>query len=276
MVARPDLSNRVGLSKSLLTAFDLCNAKAWNSKWHRRPFIPNPKVAFGNAVDAGVETLVTYHRMGQEPDMSRAFESGLEAGSKDGIDIDYAEVNGALEDWEAKVAPYFVFTHAITQHHFHLPLEDWGEADGHPDLILPADEDNIYDVKTAGRRKETARTLELGFYALAREAETGRPVREVGYMTRVRLVKPFWQVVTTFVDDAFRNWTRARVSAFVRADRLDDLVQARRAAHDLAPQNQTMPGGPKNNGLCFGCEYSPKLGGNCELAVLEPLPGGDE
>jgi hypothetical protein len=116
--------------------------------------------------------------------------------------------------------------------------------------------------------------LELGFYALAREAETGRPVREVGYMTWVRLVKPYWQIIQTFVDDPLREWTRERVGAFVRADRLDDLVNKRRALKDLEPENHSMPGGPKNGGLCSGCEYSPRLGGDCRMAVLEPLPGG--
>jgi hypothetical protein len=31
-----------------------------------------------------------------------------------------------------------------------------------------------------------------------------------------------------------------------------------------------------NGDRCRTCQYSPALGGRCEMAVLEPLPGGND
>ena len=57
-VERPDLSQRTALSKSVLTAFELCETKSWWGLHDPRPFITNEKVVFGSAVDAGVEVVV--------------------------------------------------------------------------------------------------------------------------------------------------------------------------------------------------------------------------
>jgi hypothetical protein len=275
---RPDLSERRGLSKSLLSSFDLCAQKAWLTKWHRRPFIPSEKTTFGNAVDRGVQAIAEYHRMGRKPNMGRALRlAKLRAEeSGPGLVTDYAEVQLALERFEADMAPQFDWSAVITQHHFHEDLPGIGEIDGHPDLIWPADEDTVGDVKTAGRMKDTARTIEAGVYTLCREQETGRPVREFVYLVWVRLKVPVWRIASTFIGDEFREWTRERIEAFVRADKLDDHVNERRVALGLEPENWTMPSGPKNGGLCRTCEHNPQLGGACRMAVLDPIQGGDE
>jgi hypothetical protein len=134
----------------------------------------------------------------------------------------------------------------------------------------------VLDVKTSTRRKETAKTVELGTYALMIEEETGEHVPEVGYLTFVRLVKPVWQTVVTCVDDEFREWTRARWGGFVRANNTDDMLNRRRLALDLPPDNYSFPGGPINGKRCRTCQYNPSVGagGRCQMAVTEPLPGG--
>jgi hypothetical protein len=78
----------------------------------------------------------------------------------------------------------------------------------------------------------------------------------------------------TCVDDGFREWTRARWGGFVRANNTDDLLNRKRTEMGLPPLNFSFPGGPLNGKRCRTCEYSPALGGRCDMAVTEPLPGG--
>jgi hypothetical protein len=269
IVQRDDLTNRTGLSKSALTSFEMCSQKAWQRKWHPRPFIPNPRMAFGSAVDAGVEKIVEYVRIGQPVNGELALAAAHEAGDRDGIEVDYDEVLHALTSFEREIVPQHDWRLASLQEHIHVTMDGWGEVDGHPDIILPGE---VWDVKTGQRRKETARTIELGMYALMVEEAKGRPVERVGYFVWVRTTRPYWQTIATEVTSEFREWTNERVMAYVRADRLDDMVNAK----TTPPENWTFPGGPINATLCKSCEYSPQLGGECRMAVLDALPGGGE
>lgn len=269
-----DLSNRTGLSKSAFSAFEWCQQSAWWAKWERRPFIPNPRVTFGSAVDAGVESIITYLRMGQDPDMDRAMAAAEEARAQTEVEIDMDEVQLALERFRDAEAPKWDWSYAALQKHLHVTLDGIGEVDGHPDIIMPPS--IVLDVKTSTRRKETARTVELGTYALMVEEDTGEPIAEVGYLVWVRVTRPWWQTITALVDDDFREWTRARWGGYVRANNTDDMLNRRRAELGLPPENYSFPGGPINGSRCRTCEYNPSLGGRCQMAVTEPLPGGYE
>jgi CRISPR/Cas system-associated exonuclease Cas4 (RecB family) len=281
-VVRPDLSERTGLSKSLFTSFEWCQQASWFSKWARLPFVPNPAMTFGSAVDAGVEAIITYLRMGQEPDMDRAMAAAEEGRARNEVEIDMAEVRVALEAFfhgeagrkEPPVAEQWDWAYARLQAHVHVTLDGIGEIDGHPDIILP--HVGVLDIKTSTRSKETAKTVELGTYALMVEEETGEEIPEVGYLTYVRLVKPVWQTVVVCVDDDFREWTRQRWGGFVRANNADDLLNRRRTELDLPPENYSFPGGPVNGKRCRTCQYNPSVGagGRCQMAVTETLPGG--
>jgi hypothetical protein len=288
IVAREDLSQRRGLSKSALTTFDICAQKAWQRKYFPRPFIPKPKMTFGSCVDAGVEILVTYARAGLELDIERAMAAAVEVQERDGIEVDMAEVESALGAFVTDVIPAFDWSLCRTQAHIHVTLE-WGEVDGHPDLILSSNA--VWDVKTAANPKKTARTIEGGLYALMVEEETGKPVPEFGYLVWVRggywqgfgsdaihqrelksgprkgqMVNEGHEVPHTYVDDELRRWTKARVSAYVNADRADDLLNGARARRGMEPLNYTFPSFAVNASICGDCEFNPHLGGNCQLA----------
>jgi hypothetical protein len=272
--ARPDLSERTGFSKSAFGTFEWCQQASWFDKHERRPVIPNPRMTFGSAVDAGVEVAIKYARIGKEPDFERMADAADAALVRDGIEVDMGEVIVALEDFTSAVLPSFDWSHAELQKHLTVTLGGIGEVDGHPDIILPGE---VWDVKTSTRARETAKTVELGTYALMLEEDTGRPVTRVGYLTWVRRLRtPGWQVLDFAVDDEFRDWTRARWGGYVRANAADDLLNARGAALGMAPVNYSFPGGPINGDRCRTCQYSPALGGRCEMAVLEPLPGGND
>ena len=261
-VVRPDLSTRTALSKSALAVAELCGQKAWFEIHDRRPLIPNPDIAFGSAVDAGVENLLTAARAGTT-EAARPMDAAAIALERDGIEVNMDEVETAIVRFGTDVLPKYDWSLCRTQAHLNEELEDWGEVDGHPDIIL-ADR-AVYDVKTGKRAKETARSVELGLYALLVEAETGQPVPRVGYFAWVRLVKPYWQVIESDVSEEFRAWTTERVSAYVRAKRADELLNRRASV----PVNWTFPSGPKNANLCLGCQYSPIMGGPCRMAPLE-------
>lgn len=271
-VVRDDLSQRTGLSKSALNTFDMCGNKAWLEIHHRAPFIRNPDVTFGSCVDAGAELAIRYARAGQEADLDRMNEAAREVMERDEIEVRPEEVDMALSHFVEDVLPARDWSLAQTQVHLHVPLFDWGEVDGHPDILLPGE---VVDVKTSKRSKDTARTVELGLYALMVEEETGEPVKQVGYVTWVRRTRtPAWEwTVAEFTDD-LRLWTRERVSGYVRAKRADELLN-RRA---VEPVNWTMTAGPRNGGLCRTCQYNPQFNPPrpCAMAVTEPLPGGNE
>jgi hypothetical protein len=259
VVERPDLSERTALSKSALAVAELCGQKAWLEIHDRRPFIPNPDVTFGSAVDAGVENLLTAARAGF-PDTAKPLEAAALVIERDGIEVDFNEVERAITRFGTDVLPKYDWSFCRLQPHVNVPLEDWGEVDGHPDIVLASGA--VYDVKTSKRAKETARSVELGLYALMVEEETGAAVPRVGYFAWVRLVKPYWQVIESDVTEDFRSWTRERVAAYVRAKRADELLNRRAEV----PVNWTFPSGPKNAGLCLTCQYNPLMGGPCRMA----------
>jgi hypothetical protein len=139
-----------------------------------------------------------------------------------------------------------------TQAHIHVPVWDLGEVDGHPDVILASNE--VFDVKTAKRKRATARSLELILYAVMVEEETGKPVPEVGYLVWNRS-GGYWQTITSYVTDGMRSWAYERVAAYVRAKRADELLNRGRE-----PQNWTFPGYAVNARFCEGCRFNPLYG----------------
>lgn len=272
--SRPDLSERTGLSKSAFSTFEWCQQQAWWEKHDRRPFIPSPNTTFGSAVDAGVETIAKYLRIGQEPQEGHAWEAAEEARARNGVEIDMAEVHAALDAFLPQVAGHFDWSYVRLQEHLHVTVEGIGEVDGHPDIILPGEP---WDVKTSTRAKETARTVELGTYGLMVEEDTGKPVARVGYICWVRRLRtPGWQLISAVFDDDFREWTRQRWGGFVRANNTDDMLNRKRAEMDLPPENYSFPGGPISGKRCRTCAYAPAFGGGCRMAVTEQLPGGSD
>jgi len=271
LAVRDDLATRTLLSKSALNVADICGNKAWMEIHHRRPFIGNPDVTFGSAVDAAVEQVLKAIAAGIPLGAAQPMEAAAEIVERDGISIHMEEVEAAITDFVRDILPAHDWTDCILQAHLNVVMDGWGECDGHPDIVLRSDA--CWDLKTSKRARGTARTVELGLYALMIEATTGRPVPEVGYLTRVRTKTPSWQTLSTPVTDEFRDWTREHVDGFVRARRADELLN--RNAPE--PINWTFPSGPKNSGLCRTCQYNPMFGGTCRMAVRDPLPaGGDE
>lgn len=262
LVVREDLDARTSLSKSALAVADICGNKAWLEIHHRRAFISNPDVAFGSAVDAAVEQVLMVARADLPPLLADPMAAAAVTVERNGIEIHLEEVEAAVDAFVRDILPAHDWTLCGLQVHLSTVMDGWGEVDGHPDIVLHSGA--VWDVKTSKRSKETARSVELGFYALVSEA-TGKPVPEVGYLTWVRTKKPYWQTLSTPVTDDFRDWTRARVDAFVRAKRADELLN--RNAQE--PVNWTFPSGPKNGGLCRTCQYNPLMGGGCLMAVME-------
>jgi hypothetical protein len=269
---RPDLSLRTGLSKSVLTTFEWCQTEAWWKLHSPLPFVTNEKVVFGSAVDRGVEVYITAARAGlTDADVAdlheRAWSAAWEKVVEDEYEaeIDTEELTAALRQFNHGVIPAHDWTGVRTQAAINVPIDGLGECDGHPDVILASNA--VWDVKT-GSPKQTARTLELGFYALLVEAETGRTVPEVGYIFWNRkLQRPKWGVVTEVVTDELRRWAYEGAAAYVRAKKADEALNAKAAT----PQNYSFPGGPAWAGKCAGCVYSPANGGPCARAFLEEV-----
>lgn len=262
IVVREDLTNRTALSKSVLTAFDLCETKVWHGIHDPRPFITNEKVVFGSAVDAGVEVIVKSLSSGQPVQIDRAFAAAAFIVEREGIELVFSDVERAIEDFERDVAPKFDWALSVTQASITAEIEGLGECNGHPDIILGSG--SVWDVKTAGRAKEVP-SVELGFYALLLEAHSGVPVPTVGYMNWVRLKKPYWQIAEAPVTAELRRWAYEKSAAFVRARKADQLLNAKA---DSAV-NFSMGGGPKFDGLCNDCPYNPALGGPCLIVARE-------
>jgi hypothetical protein len=260
LVVRPDLSRRTVLSKSALITFDMCQTQSWFSLHDPRPLIPNERITFGSAVDAAVEMIVAALRSGQTVPMQTVMAAADEVIARDDVAVDRDEVEKAAEDFVVQVAPHYDFAFARTQASIDITLPDLGDCGGHPDIVLRTND--VFDVKTAKRAKPEEPTVELGFYALLVETETGKPVEKVGYWTRVRVSKPYWQVLEFPVTDELRRWTRERAGAFVRAKKADTIWNAKSAK----PINVSFGGGPKFPTLCSDCAYAPANGGPCALA----------
>jgi CRISPR/Cas system-associated exonuclease Cas4 (RecB family) len=261
VVTRPDLSKRTALSKSVLTQFDLCQTKSWFAIHDPRPFVANEKVTFGSAVDAAVEVIVMAAAKGHRPDLDAATAAAEYIIERDGVEVDILDVQAAIGSFCAVVLPNFDWTNTATQADISATIDDLGECNGHPDIILG--DGRVYDVKTSGRAKEVP-SLELGFYALLVEA-TGGTVPAVGYINYVRVKRPFWQVVEVPVDDELRRWSMERSRAYVRARKADERINA----NNPAPQNYSFPGGAKFDALCSDCPYNPALGGPCSMVLMK-------
>ena len=257
LVVRDDLSQRTSLSKSSLTTFDVCATAAWHDIHHRLPLIPAERITFGSAVDAGVEAVVKFLRMEQEPDLDVCLAAASEVIARDETGVELSEVGVALTRFLSDVAPSFDFRYAKTQEHITGELPDLGEVDGHPDIWLA--DGRIFDVKTAKREKAAEPTVELGFYAVIGEAYSGSPVPSVGYWTWTRTSRPHWQLLEFPVTDQLRRWTIEKAAAFIRAKRADAILN--RDAE--TPVNFTMTGGPKFG--CDNCAYRPI----CSIATIE-------
>jgi hypothetical protein len=267
VATRPDLSKPRGLSKSELMKFEYCQTESWWAIHDPRPFVPVEPVTFGSAVDRGAEVYITAARAGitdEDVDLhARAWDAAIEKVAEDEIEVDEAELRHALTSFYRDIIPSFDWTGARTQAHIALPIDGLGDCDGHPDIIFA--DNRVADIKT-GSPKQTARTLELGFYALLVEAETGQPVPSVSYIYWNRkLAKPKWGVVTEHVTDELRRWAYEGAAAYVRAKKADTVLNARLAT----PQNFSFPGGPAWAGKCAGCAYSPANGGPCARAYNE-------
>jgi hypothetical protein len=264
IVDRPDLSQRTALSKSLLAQFDLCATKTWWSIHDPKPFVPNEKVVFGSAVDAGVEAILKYARMGQPVDDDVVLDAATFVIQRDEVEVDILAVSAALDSFKKEVRPKFDWAMSALQPHLTATLEGLGECDGHPDIILA--DNSILDVKTSARFKEVP-SLELGFYALlAEEVDPTRKVPKVGYLNYIRAKKPYWQISETPVTDELRRWAYERSAAFIRAKKADVALNAKAET----PANFSMTSGPKFASLCLDCPYNPALGGPCLIALNEP------
>jgi hypothetical protein len=264
LVERPDLSTRTALSKSALGTFDLCQTKSWLSIHDPKPFVPNEKVTFGSAVDAGVEVILKYARMGQPIDLNAATLAAEFVIERDETPVDITEVQAAFASFITQVLPHFDWEFCGLQSHLTAVLEGLGECDGHPDIILG--DNSVWDVKTSGRAKEVP-SLELGFYALlVEEVDPTRKVPRVGYMNYIRSKRPFWQVVDTPVTDELRRWAYEKSAAYVRARKADTALNSRTET----PMNFSMTGSAKFPSLCADCPWSPAMGGPCLVSLNEP------
>jgi hypothetical protein len=259
LVVRDDLSSRTALSKSALTGFDICGHKAWHDIHHRLPLIPDEKITFGSAVDAGVEAAIAYLRMGQPIDPAACYAAAAEIVTRDKVDLVFGGIERAIEDFLVQVAPGFDFAYARLQEHIAGESPDLGPFDGHPDVWLA--DGRIFDVKTAKRAKPETPSLELGFYALIGQEYSGKPVPSVGYWTWVRVARPYWQRLEFPVTDELLRWTVEKAAAYVRAKRADELLNKNAAE----PVNWTFPSGPSFPTACASCQYV----GICAIARKE-------
>lgn len=261
------------LSKSYLVGADLCGNRAWLDLWYPVPFRQTEKVAFGSAVDLGVQIILGARDAGldvlrDDPDrLIDPVRELLESRPTDpAVELD--EVLRALiafRDYADSVpADVLDFTGAARQHHVRVPVPGCGMVDGHPDLILR--DGAIVDIKTSPRAKpsDAAATafLELGLYALAREIETGERVPWVGYLTWVRSAKPYWQLVRAEVTDRMLTIAQERAAGTSRAIAADEELN--RGAE--SPQNFTLTHGPRFPGLCGTCGHNPAFGGRCTIS----------
>jgi hypothetical protein len=276
LVKREDLTTRTALSKSQLNAAEICQMSAWFDIHDRRPFVPDEKVVFGSAVDAGVEQMVYAASRGEDAG-TKPMQAALEVAARDAMDLPWNEVAAALSGFGTDVLPKFDWTDAVLQPNVQAEIAGLGPCSGHPDIILA--DGTILDVKAAARPKE-AFGIELGFYTVLVEASAnyiaeGLPVEfrdtyvvpRVGYLAWVRLKKPYWQIAVIEVTDELRRYAMTRALAFARARDLDVHVNEGEAV----PVNYTLTGGPSRDWKCPSCVYSPANGGPCEIAQREAV-----
>lgn len=260
LVVREDLSQRTVLSKSALTTFDMCQQQSWFDIHDRRPLVPNERITFGSAVDAAVEQIALGLRDNGSVDMNVVMAAAQECIDADETEVNVDEVEKAATRFVTDIAPRRDWSGVALQPNIVTALPDLGEISTHPDIVYA--DNGIDDVKTSKRSKAEEPTLELGFYALAVEAFSGIPVPNVGYLTWVRVGKPYWQEVSFPVTDELRRWSRERAGSYIRAKKADEILN-RKA--DI-PRNFSFPGGPAFRSLCDGCAYNPANGGECVIA----------
>lgn len=257
------------LSKSFLVGADLCGRRAWLDLNDPRPFRMNEAVAFGKAVDIGVQMLVGMTNAGLtlQDGWGRIEEEVLRMIGENPTDpvVEEEEVFHALASfWDEVVGTDLLdLRSAKVQHHVRLPIEEIGMIDAHPDLVLR--DGTIIDIKTSAKAKAPdAAALayaELGFYAMVAEEETGiRPPR-VGYLTWVRSSRPTWQLVTAPVTESMVTIARELSATTARAIYQDGELNAGAKVR----RNYTFPGGPKFTGLCRSCSHNPANGGRCTI-----------
>lgn len=260
LVVRDDISKRTVLSKSALTAFDWCPTQSWFDLHERLPLIPSERLTFGSAVDAAVEQIVAAIRAGMTVPMPRVMAAVDEVLAREDTGVDRDEVERAAELFVVQVAGKYDFAYARTQPAINVSFPDLGDVNTHPDIVLA--DNGVFDVKTAKKAKTPEPSLELGFYALCVEEETGKPVPKVGYWTFVRIGKPYWQVLEYEVTPELLRWTRERAGAFVRAKKADEVLNRNQSV----AKNYSFTGGPKYLSKCLDCAYAPANGGPCQIA----------
>ncbi len=249
IVTRPDLTERVALSKSAVVGWDLCPTKAGYELTERRPLLPNEKITFGSALDAACEALIVAHREGWPED--KAFRAAFDAvdyiSKRDEIELDAAEVTRAVKGFRADVLTIraFPWAEAELQPELNAEIAGLGPVNGHPDVIFPA---GPWDIKTS-RYKKDLPSVELGLYAILLEEARGIEVTEAGYLTWVRSGKGRWEVQPWPITSEARRWAWARVNQYARVREAGAFF-----------------GAPKFPGLCADCAYNPANGGPCEIA----------
>jgi len=252
------------LSKSFLTGLDWCQRESWFDMWQRRPWIPKEAVAFGSAVDEGLQVVIKAMASGQAPDMDRALEAAAASMNEAGIAVDASGVQQAIEAFPALDIDW---SYALVQHTIDIEVDELGKVNCHPDIILG--DGSVLDIKTSKKSKPrwaAAQSYkELAFYGYLREQETGVPVPRVGYLTWVRSSRPGWQVLMADLTAEMKH------KAFVIArDEVRKLaIDARINEGRDEPINAIYTQGPAWPGKCADCAYSPAFGGPCEIAEEE-------
>jgi hypothetical protein len=248
IVTRPDLTERVALSKSAIVGWDLCPTKAGYELTDRKPLIPNEKISFGSALDAAVEVLIFGYQQGWSDvdTLVRAIEAVNVVQERDGIPLPGEELTRAVKGFQTDVMPRFnTWAVAELQPTVDAVIPGLGEVNGHPDIILPS---GPWDVKSS-RYKKDLPSIELALYAILLEEARGLEVTEAGYLTWVRSGKGRWEVQPWAITSEVRRWGWARARQY---------VQAREAGLFVGP--------PKFPKLCLDCQYAPANGGECAIA----------
>lgn len=257
------------LTKSFLVGADLCNRRAWLDLYDPRPFVMTERVAFGKAVDLGIQKIIAAIGAGIElPTIGASIMAEIMAMLDETDDTDPAvdlnEVIVAIDRFATDIAPRYDLAYASVQRSINIELEGIGRVSAHPDVILA--DGSIYDVKTAGRAKlaDAASTsyTELAWYALIREAETGVEVPRVGYWTWCRTANPYWQIVESDVTPRMLAVARSRAEGYRSA--IDADVRMNAGAEK--PRVYAFPGGPAFAGLCRDCAHNPARQGSCTIS----------